>query len=331
MKIYTLFICLIAFTVTSCHFGTSGSWTNDRIDPTVKETVDNLNKKLYTSLRTKDIAGIKQLMSPILLEKTGNNIDTLINSVAGNYSSEGFETVDDFYIKNSTTNINDHLVSIKDTNNYTIDFTALNKEMFVSLITSKGLPLNCAILAIYGKYGDEWKLNILRFGNYSIFNKTAPDYYNDAKKQYEAGNLVDAVDMITIATQLVKPLDAFLKYNATDEIQDFNTKILKEAMSKFPLPLTIPGVKTKPQIFFISPQYVGSGKITGILPLISYKSQIQLTDTVALKAENDAIQKEAVKIFKGLDQNKKAIIYQAYNQIPDGKTLVHRYGFVEKL
>jgi hypothetical protein len=331
MKIYITIICLIAFTITGCHFGTSGTWENDRIDPTVKSTIDDLNKKLFIGVRTKDITGLKQLMSPMLVEKAGKTIDTLINSVGDNYNLEEFETVDDFYIKNSTANINDHLLSIKHKNNYTIDFTALNKEMFVSLLSTKNLPLNCAILAIYGKYDNGWKLNILRFGNYSMFNKTAPDYYNDARKQYEEGNLVDAVDMISMATQLAKPLDAFLKYNANDEIQDFNTKVVKDAMTKFPLPLTISGVKTKPQIFFISPQFVGNGAITGIFPLISYKSQIKLTDTLALRIENTAIQQEIVKIFKGIDKNKKAIIYQAYNQIPDGKTTVNRYGFIQKL
>jgi len=331
MKIYVTIICFIALTITGCHFGTSGTWENDRIDPTVKSTVDDLNKKLFASVSSKDIAGLKQLMSPVLIEKAGKSIDTLINSLGANYNSEDFETVDDFYVKNSTANINDHLLSIKHKNNYSIDFTALNKEMFVSLLTTKNLPLNCAILAIYGKYGDEWKLNILRFGNYSIFNKTAPDYYDDALKQYEAGNLVDAVDMISIATQLAKPLDEYLKYNDNEAIQNLNTKIVKDAMTKFPLPLTISGVKTKPQIFFISPQFVGNGAITGIFPLISYKSRINLTDTATLKIENTAIQQEIVKMFKGVDKNKKAIIYQAYNQIPDGKTLVHRYGFIQKL
>jgi len=331
MKIYITIICCIAIVSTSCRFGTSGTWTNDRIDPTVKETVDNLNKKLFNSVRTNDIAGVKQLMSPPLLDKLGKRIDTLINSVGSSFNSPEFETVDDFYIKNSTTNINDHLISIKDTNNYTIDFTALNKEMFVSLLTTKNLPLNYVILAIYGKYGNEWKLNIIHFGTYSMFNKIAPDYYNEAQKQYDAGNLVDAVDMIAVASQLAKPLDEYLKYNANDKIQDFNSKVMKEAMAKYPLPLTINGVKTKPHIFHISPQFVGNGPITGILPLISYKSEIKLTDTVALKAENEAIQKEIVKTFKGIDQNKKAIIYQAYNQIPDGKTLVKRYGFIQKL
>ena len=57
--------------------------------------------------------------------------------------------------------------------------------------------------------------------------------------------------------------------------------------------------------------------------------QSNLNDTVALKIENEKIKKEIGQIFFGLDKEKEYIYYQAYNEMPDGKKLVHLYNFID--
>ena len=65
--------------------------------------------------------------------------------------------------------------------------------------------------------------------------------------------------------------------------------------------------------------------------MINYKSEIKLADTAALRAENNILQKDIGNIFPGIEKNNNYIFYRAYNQVPDGKTLLHHYGFVQKV
>ena len=314
----------------SCHFGTSGTWANDRIDQSVRNQIDVLNKKLFESIASKDVAGTKQLMSPMLLEKSGKSIDTIVNTFGDNFKGATYEILDEYYTKNTNTKVTNTLFPTRKTSNdYIIQYLALNEEMYVSLLVSKDLPVNFAILAIYGKYNDGWKINILQLGQYSILGKTAPEYYSNALSQYNKGNLIDAADLIIMAGQIAHPDGTYFKYKNEDDMQAFYSKLLKEANTKYHFPLTLDNIKSKPLIFSINPQLIEKGVDKGIFPIVGYKSTIALSDTVALKAENKAIQQTIAEIFQGID-TEGYVIYQAFNQIPDGKTLVKHYGFIQK-
>ena len=328
--IFLLSACVILS--QGCHVGTSGTWKNDRIDENVKDKIDVLNKKLFKSIATKDIVGIKQLMSPILIEKSGKKIDTLINNIDVPSDNPDYRLLDEYYTKNTATNISNTLFSNKgNDNDYTIQYEALNEEMYVSILTSEKLPANFMILAIYGKYENEWKLNILQVGDYTLLDKTAPDYYNAALKEYNKGYIIDAADLIIIASEIANPANDYFKYKNEGEMKDFYSKVLKEANTQYKFPIIVNQVKSNPQIFAINPQFIGNGDHKGIFPIVKYKSSIELKDTVALKVENDAMQKVIGSIFRGIDQDKSNIIYQAFNQIPDGKTIIKHYGFIQNL
>ncbi|MFI5159518.1 MAG: hypothetical protein ACHQF4_11675 [Sphingobacteriales bacterium] len=315
-----------------CHVGTSGTWRNGRISLEVKQKIDALNKKLFEAIVTKDPTKLKQLMSPPLLEKSGSNLDTIITSFNNKFNATSYDVLDDYYTKNSTTNISNTVFPNRgDSNDYKIQYLALNQEMYVSLLISKNLPVNFIILAIYGKYDNGWKLNILQLGEYSILNKTAPEYYNESRNQYNKGNLIDAADLIITASEIAHPVNEYLTYQNDDEMKTFYAKALKDANAKYQFPITVNKVKTNPQVFGVSPQLIVNGNDEGIFPMVKYKSGIELGDTVALKVENNAIQKVIGNIFKGINNGKGYIIYQAFNQIPDGKTLVKQYGFIQKL
>jgi hypothetical protein len=61
--------------------------------------------------------------------------------------------------------------------------------------------------------------------------------------------------------------------------------------------------------------------------MVAYLSKINLKDTVALKNENEELKKVIVNIFPGIEKGKKYVFFQAYNEIPNGKTPVNHYGF----
>ncbi|NCD70058.1 hypothetical protein [Mucilaginibacter agri] len=325
-------VILFAAVLQGCHFGTFGSWKNDRIEPKVREEIAVLDKKLFKAIMTQDVAGVKQLLSPTLLEKSGKKVDTIVNTMGGAFKATDYKLLDEYYTKNTSENISNDIPAGKDGgNDYTIKYLALNKEMYVSLMVSTKLPINCLITAVYGKYNDGWKLNILHIGEYNILGKTGPDYYAEALKAYDDGNVVDAVNMISTTGEIATPGGEYFKYNNEAEMKDFYEKVIKEANKQYHLPMVLSQVKTIPEIFSIRPQMVSDFGKQGVYPMVGYKSGVALTDTVALKAENDAIQKVVGTIFKGIDKNKAYILYRAFDQIPDGQNYVKHYGFIQKL
>lgn len=324
-----LFACAI---FQSCHIGGNGTWVNDHIDENVRTEIHALNKKLFQAFMAKDVAAGKLLMSDALLAQTGNKFDTIINAVGESFKASDYEVIDEYYTKNTTTNINNAVFSNKgNTNDYTVNYLALNKEMYVSLLAPKGLTVNCLILAIYGKYDDGWKVNIMHVGEYTILGKTAPDFYSDALKLYSKGSVIDAANTMFMAAELRAPGDKYLTYKNEPQMQAFYNKMVDEANTKYTFPVNLAQVKTQPKVFAIAPQFLGEGPYRGVFPIVRYQSAINLNDTVALKAENNAIQKVIGGVFKGIDEDKAYVIYQAFNQMPDGKTLVKHFGFIQKL
>jgi hypothetical protein len=328
-----LLILSLIILLQSCKSKDSGAWVNGDIDSGIRTQISDLNKKLFKGIMANDINAVKALLSPQLIKHAKKSIDTVIANSSMVYNARDYDVLDEYYTKSVYKNRLDTLLSRKDNiYDHTINFHAVNAETYASLLVSKDKPVNCLIFVVYGKYGDTWKINILQIGQYSINNKTAPDYYKEAMDNYNSGDLVDAVNMMQITSQLAEPVGSYFAYRNVNAMKGSFDKILADANDKFKFPLVIDGVSTKPQIFSLSPQIVEDIEHQGVFPMIKYRSAIKLTDTAALRVENTAIQKIIGTIFKGIDKNKDNILYQAYDQIPDEKNPNPKhYGFIQNL
>ncbi len=334
-KIFSSALLILSLIVLlqSCKNKESGAWVNDNIDNDIRTQISSLNKKLFKGIMSNDTDAVLSLLSPQLLKRAKKNIDTLVVRSSISYNAKEYTVLDEYYTKSIYPNRLDTLTSNKgNVQDYVLNFHAVNKEAYASLLISKDLPVNCILFVLYGKYGSTWKINSLQIGQYSINNKTAPDYYKDAMAQYNSGNLVDAVNLMGITAQLAAPLGSYFQYKLEDTMKTACNKVLIDADLKYQLPFIVDLVSTKPQLFSIGPKIVEEANHGSIYPLIKYKSAIKLTDTVTLKAENTALQKVIGTVFKGIDQNKNYIFYQAYDQIPDNTNPnVKHYGFIQKL
>ncbi|HWZ36481.1 MAG TPA: hypothetical protein VNW51_09995 [Mucilaginibacter sp.] len=309
-----------------------GAKVNDEINSDTRAKIAELNKKLFNGITTDNVNAVRALLSPDLIKKNGSELDMVIDRCSKRYPAKDFEILDEYLSSGLKKSDNDTVRSARgNDNDYTIGFQAMNDEMYTSLLITKGLTVNGAILAVYGKYGNDWKINILQMGDYSIAGKNAVDYYKEAQALYSKGNLADATDMIIITSQLVSPAGNYFSYKNESDMRILFSKVVDEANATFRLPIVISQVKTAPQIFQMSPQVVEEVGHQGVFPLIKYKSGIKLTDTVALKAENQALQQSIGAIFKGIDQNNQYILYQAYNETSEGKAEAKHYGFIQKL
>jgi len=332
MKIFLLSFFLFLLALQSCTVGTTGTWKNDRIDPEIKNQIAVLNKKLFKSLVAADVAGAKKLMAPVLIENSEKEIGAIISAFNENYKNTDYQVLDEYYTKNSVKNVTNVLLSARgDASDYKIAYLALNEEMYVSVLVSKNLPVNFMIMAAYGKYNDGWKLNILQVGNYSILDKNATDFYKSALEQYKQGNLANAADQIIVASEIAHPAESHFSFNSDSKMQAFYSKVLKEVANKYKFPLALKNIKTEPSIFSINPQVLTVGTVKGVFPMVKYQSKIQLSDTIALKAENIEIQKSIADKINGLNKDNAYVFYQAFNQTPNGKTPVQHYGFVQRI
>jgi hypothetical protein len=328
-----LLLISLVFLFQSCKNSDSGAWVNNNIDNDIRTQIGELNKKLFKGIMSNDTSAVLSLLSPQLLKSAKKEIDTLVGRSSMSYNAKEYTVLDEYYTKSIYKNRLDTLSSTRgNIYDYVLNFHATNKEAYASLLISKDIPVNCILLVLYGKYGNTWKINSLQIGQYSINNKTAPDYYKDAMAQYNSGNLVDAVNLMGITAQLAYPIGSYFQYKLEDSMKTACNKVLIDADLKYQLPFFVDQISTRPQLFSIGPKIVEEANHGSIYPLIKYKSTIKLTDTVALKAENTALQKVIGSVFKGIDQNKNYIFYQAYDQIPDNKTPnIKYYGFVQKI
>ena len=323
----TLLLILTVLTLQSCKLGASGTWKNENIDKDKKEQIKNLNDKLFKAITSNDVAGVKALMSDKLLEKGAADLDKLINQVSASFKSESYRILDEYNVRNSTAGIGNTLPSgISGDNDYVIKYKALNEEMYVSLLLPTGLDNELLITAIYGNYGDKWKINILQFGQYSLFKKIAPDYYKLAKESYSKSHLIDAVNYVGLSKQCLRPAGDFFQYQKEKVINEFYDKVMKEVNSKFAFTLTLDSVDTKPKIFRVFPEMINEG----FFPMVYYLSDINLKDTGALKIENAKVKKEVERLFTGIDKDKKFVFYWVFNEMPDGKKDVESYGFIDE-
>lgn len=203
----------------------------------------------------------------------------------------------------------------------------MNKEMFVSLLVIQDHFNEYLITNVYGKHPEGWKLNILQFGHYKIDGKTAPELYLKAKDNFEEGYLLDAVHNMILCSKTARPANEIWEYLNKKEMSEFYYSADKEINQKHPLPITLEMVDSHPQILSLYPQFTEEG----YFPMIEYLTTISLEYTLKTKVENEKIQKEIARIFKGIDKDKKYILYTAYNEIPKDTGYVPIYRFVQKL
>jgi hypothetical protein len=102
-------------------------------------------------------------------------------------------------------------------------------------------------------------------------------------------------------------------------MSSFYNKVLKEAYGLYRFPLAIKQVPSHPYIIRIFNQTTPEG----VFPMIYYISSIKVQDTTAIKQENENIKKVINQTLPGIDQDKKYVLYSAFNKLPSGMKVDH--------
>jgi len=306
MKNQILLLIVLTILIQSCKTGTTTTTSNDDIPDHIKNEINELDHKFLKAISEKDIVTFKAIASESLLEKNRDNLDRMIQQLSERIKTSEYRTIDQYHVQNSTSGLANTVMSeISGAKDYIIEFLCTN---------------------IYGKYPDGWRLNIAHIGDYTVNGKNAPQLYQQAKKEYEKGFLMDAVNNMFLNSGVISPGGKVLKYQKEDEMKAFYERILQELNETFNFPMTISEIDSNPQILNIYPKETDEG----YFPMVEYFTKIDLKDTVRTKIENSAIHELIGDKFKGLNEDKKYVFYTALNGIPDGKTLVSVYRFIQE-
>lgn len=324
-KTFLIFLTILIF--QSCNLSTSKFEKDQSIDAATRQEIKALNDKLFEGITKNNLVTVQSLMSPGLLKKFGNDPNKMINLISSK-GIDNYSILDEYYVQASDTAINIILQSGNtEDNDYVFTFQSPNKDSYVSLLLLNSFGNQFLLVAAYGKYQNEWNLNILKFGQYSFFGKTASDYFRLAHENYKKSYLIDAVNNISLSSALLRPADSYLQFVKEKQIKEFGDSLLQEANAKYQFPMTLSNIDSNPQVFRIFPQVIKEG----FFPMVYYHTDINLKDTTALKLENLKIRKVLDSIFTGIDKDKKFIFYWAFNEMPDGQKEVEHYRFIDSL
>ncbi|WP_295654531.1 hypothetical protein [uncultured Mucilaginibacter sp.] len=313
---------LIAAALHSCAPDKNGIYINDKISSGKRDKFKALTDQLFAAAKSNDEPTIEGLLSREMLAdpKYKRTFEMMYNeSKAGKYT-----ILDQYYIK---TKASDTSYTLRPPDSlYKLPISASTRETYVALMVLEQGGDKWLATAVYGNYDYGWRLGELHFDHYAINGKTAPELYALAKADYNKGFLVDAMNNLEYATKCLRPAETW-QYKQEDDIAKFYGEVSTDAYNKYNFPIIIPAPGS-PAIFRIMTQTMPGG---GYAPTIKYLTKIDVRDTVALKKEFEGVKKVIGKLFPGIDQDKKCIIFSAYNKRPEGNSNPLSYDMVDVL
>ena len=327
-----LFCLLSIFSVIkSCNSYTPGIWINGKIEHGKREDFHALNDQLLKGLKANNPREVEAIMSREMIEDNGRLRQI---ELCSNRLKEGdYKLLDEYYVVHKDSDILDATTRNKTVrkrdssiNGYFLNYTADTREMYIAFFIPKSIPNKYMISAVYSKYSYGWKLSDLEVYPYALNGKTAPELFKEAKEMYAKKYLLDALDDVQLAQTCAKPYNGW-QYDDDGAMGEFQSQVIKEINMKYVYPFTVEQVPTHPRIFSIATKTTPEG----VFPLVYYKSTVKLTDDAGLKKENDNIKKVIGKLIPGIDQNKKYVYYDAFNEWPRSDRSVDRIDLIDKL
>lgn len=318
--------CLLSLascmSMTGCRQG--GTWVDNQIDPSVRSTLRSLNTNVISYITAKDTARLKDMFSDTLLAHVG---PTFVDQVEKNqvlFDLSKYRQKNEFYIvyTGSKPGEDGHNVHRGKGNehDYLLNFKPMTEETMVSLGYFQATPESFALTTSYGKYGGNWKLNIMEIGLLKVMNGDAIDWYHRAGRDFDSGYLADAANDLVIMEQLMRPAGELLHYEKENDMNTLDQRLTAAISKRYPFPMKDSLVSSKPSIFRIALYRAPEA----YYPFVLYRTTLPLTDTVALSRECDAIHARLGQMFKGLPDGKRYIYYRAYNKLPGDSTEAYK-------
>jgi hypothetical protein len=325
MQFKPILLLLAAAPLLQSCWKPSGTWKNDQISSSYRSDFHDLDKQLLQALKADDNNQMQILESRELLNN--GSVEKAVDVISNLYKKSDYELGDEYYVVNKHKTLDTILNNSKNINNYNLLYYNTSREMYIAFfMPKKNLDNQWMFVAVFSKLSYGWKLTMLDMGMYKVDGKTAPELCGMAQDEYKKHYLVNAANLIQLAYSIKRPV-AIRAYSLEDTIEATYERIGEEASSKIKFPMVLNDVPTHPSIFNIF-----EGEFNdGYYPQVYYQSSIKLSDTVALRKENNEIMKSLPKLLPGIDKDTPWLLFTAFNKKPNPTESVPRYEMDNRL
>ena len=323
-----VFVLLLSQSCTS-GAGKEQVTQNDKIDPKVKATIEALNGEVYTIMCENNYEKLSQMFTDTLLSTLGPDFaGKFMPNMQRIMKDRKYRVFDEFCITHAKPADTIKLAGGLGDGAYTMKLIPpIAADAFVAMLVAGDSINEVMLTLVYINTKGKWKINNLYGENYSLGRRNAVEQYHEAQSLEKSGYLTDAEATMGLAKDCMIPGGRSFRYKKQTEINTFVDTLIKQTDNKYTLPYTFNEIKTKPKIVDVRYQvYEGT-----FVPLVAYQSTVNVGDTVALKQENDLMQKSAPSLLYGIDKANKTILYRVYNELPNGQNNPRYYGYIEKV
>ncbi|MCW3121059.1 MAG: hypothetical protein JWQ38_551 [Flavipsychrobacter sp.] len=330
MKKYLPVLICILFLSQSCLMGQNSRQVtqNDKIDPKVRAALTALNKEVYKDMSENNYEALSKLFSDSLKTMLNENfVNKFMPAMQRIMKGHTYRVFDEFYIKNTKRNDTSKIASGKGDDAYTTVANSWTSECYLAMLVAGDSVDEIMLTLSYGKFNGKWQLTGVTGEDYTLKGRTAIDMYKYAQGLEKKGYLMDAINVMGMASHCAKPGGYNFTFKKEAEMKQYNDTLTKQTKAKFPFPYTVNEVVTKPTVVNIHYELDS----TDYIPMIIYQSIINVADTGALKKENKDIQAKIGTIFPGMDKVNKRLFYRVYNTLPNGQNNPGYYGYVQVL
>ncbi|OOQ56500.1 hypothetical protein [Mucilaginibacter pedocola] len=315
-------LCLVlAFSIfITLGCGGPGYKKNNDISSGTREDMQKMNNKAIDFIKKGDTKSLTNLLSKEMIED--NATDARVRNMGHAMVVDSFARLDEYYVKNKYIERDTIRSGLKDVNAYSLFYPAVAREMYFTMWVpaQKDVPNKQMVTLVFAKYNYGWKICFMDMKPYGYNGKTGQQLYLDAKKQYAAGQLFDAVNNANLAVACFRPTDAWV-YDNEKEAYSFLDKVSGEANKKYKYPIAIDDVPGGVRLVSFSNKLTRQGNF----PQLTYITKINIKNTAAIEKENLLIRKAIAKLMPGIDKNNRFIYYLAYNEEPTRDNYLDRY------
>lgn len=330
MKRYVPCIVIILLLALSCtgSISKNESWQNEQIDPKIKAVTEQLDGQVYAYLQANNYEPLSQLFSDTMLSRVNSDFaQKFMPQIQKVIKGHNYRTGGKFYIRHIKQH--DSLSVSSGAGDYacTLKFIAPERETIVSMLIAGDELNEVMITLMWSKINDKWKLSNLTGEDYSLNNKNAIQHYRHAIALAQSGDIMDAVNVMELSRHCLSAGGNIFRYNIAAQIGHYADSLGVVCRAKYAFPITVAQLPARPLIFNIHYEVMGRA----LVPMVMYKSAINVADTIALHAENEGLQQQIGNIFRGFDKNNITLLYRAYNEQPDGQNNPRYYGYVQHI
>jgi hypothetical protein len=316
-----LLLLLTACTFNAGDNSKSSSFTTKRnggIHENLRIEMMAKNDILISSIAANNVEELNKLSSNLLLGDNPEEFGGIIEMASELIQVEEYSVLSEYYTESTPSEIEISIESKtgndKDTNAFNLKYSSPNRESYVSLLLSDAGHGVRMITAIYSKYESEWKIDYLHFSNFSLYGRTAPEYYYASEEAYIDDNLLGAFTLAMLSKSSVQPGGEIFSYEIQMDMDDYYEDILNEVGEEYPFPITLDQLSTHPDLIGIS---IIPMEGYQYIPMISYITKNDITNEDAIHDECDEFNAAIHQILPGFTWQFNQVLYQAFDKLPE--------------